>query len=144
MLESKAVSTPLDNSGNLSNVEGETCDPKIPYQELIGSLMYLAVMTRPDISHAVSLLSQYNNSYTKLHWQYTKRILRYLKGTTDFSMKFSKNNSKLTGFTDADWGADKKDRKSFTGYVFKLSRGPVSWKSCGQLLYRQMKLSIWP
>ncbi|XP_057671346.1 uncharacterized protein LOC130903102 [Diorhabda carinulata] len=132
MLESKAVNTPLDNSVNLSNVEGDTWDPKIPYQELIGSLKYLAVMTRPDISHAVSLLSQYNNSYTKLHWQYVKRVLRYLKGTADFSMKFSKNNSKLTVFTDADWGADKKDRKSFTGYVFKLSGGSVSWKSCKQ------------
>lgn len=132
MVDSKIVSTPLDSSINLSNVEGEICDSKIPYQELIGSLMYLAVMTRPDIAHAVSLLSQYNNCYTKIHWQCAKRLLRYLKGTKHFSMKFCKENSKLIGYADADWGSSKHDRKSFTGYVFKFSGGSVSWKSCKQ------------
>ena len=84
MLDSKIVNTPLDSSICLSKIEGESCDPDTPYQELIGCLMYLAVMTRPDIAHAVSLLSQYNKSYTKLHWQTAKRLLRYLKGTRHF------------------------------------------------------------
>lgn len=90
MVDSKIVNTPLDNV-NLSNVEGESCDSKIPYQELTGSLMYLAVMTRPDIAHAVSLLSQYDKCYTRVHWQCAKRLLRYLKGTKHFSMKFCKH-----------------------------------------------------
>ena len=55
--------------------------PDVPYQELIGSLMYLAMWTRPDIAYPVSILSQFNTNYTWEHWHAAKRILRYLKGT---------------------------------------------------------------
>ncbi|KAG5880693.1 hypothetical protein JTB14_024265 [Gonioctena quinquepunctata] len=54
-------------------------DPDIPYRNLIGCLMYIAINTRPDIAHVSSVLSQFNNCYTEEHWKYAKRILRYLK-----------------------------------------------------------------
>lgn len=51
---------------------------KIPYRELIGSLMYLAVATRPDIAFPVAYLSQFNDCFNNEHWETAKRILRYL------------------------------------------------------------------
>lgn len=62
----------------------------VPCQELIGSLMYLSVMTRPDISYAVSYLSKFNNCYDETHWKVAERILRYLQGTKTFCLKFEK------------------------------------------------------
>ncbi|KAG5889226.1 hypothetical protein JTB14_006362 [Gonioctena quinquepunctata] len=58
-------------------------DSDIPYRNLIGCLMYIAINTRPDIAHVSSVLSQFNNCYTEEHWKYAKRILRYLKSTKD-------------------------------------------------------------
>lgn len=101
----------------------------MPYQELIGSLMYLAVLTRPDIAYSVSFLSQFNSNHTLEHWKCAKRILRYLKLTKDFCLMFSKSEEGLQGFVDADWGNDKQDRKSYTGFVFKMSNGVISWES---------------
>ena len=72
----------------------------IPYQNLIGALMYLAVFTRPDIAHAVSVLSQFNANYGTQHWAAAKRVLRYLKGTQDVGQKLVKDNESLTGFAD--------------------------------------------
>ena len=57
-------------------------DSALPYQNLIGSLMYLSVSTRPDITYAVSALSQFNVNYSQEHRVAAKRVLRYLRGTT--------------------------------------------------------------
>ncbi|XP_076383614.1 uncharacterized protein LOC143260914 [Megalopta genalis] len=102
---------------------------KPPYRELIGALMYLAVATRPDISHAVSALSQFNDSFGKGHWQAAKRILRYLKGNSDVGIVFKNNISNLTGYVDADWAVCIQDRRSYTGFVFTMNGGTVSWES---------------
>lgn len=133
MLDCNSVSSPLDCNFDFEETKNETCDIKLPFQQLIGNLMYLAVLTRPDIAYAVSFLSQFNNCYNKVHWQCAKRILRYLKGTKNVSMKFEKTDSlNLVGFVDADWGSNKRDRKSYSGYIFKLSGAAISWKSCKQ------------
>ena len=55
-----------------------------------------------------------------------------MQGTKSFCLKFTKDSSDLVGFVDSDWGSDKRDRKSYTGYVFKLSGGVISWKSTKQ------------
>ena len=57
--------------------------------------------------------------------------MRYLKGTTNHGTTFSRQSSelKLEGYSDADWGGDVNDRKSTSGYVFKISNGAVSWRS---------------
>ena len=91
--------------------------------------MYLAVCTRPDIAYSVSFLSQFNTCYDAGHFKAAKRILRYLKGTLDFCLFFSKTMEGLEGYVDADWGGDITDRKSYTGYVFKLAGASVSWES---------------
>ena len=131
MQDCKSVGTPLADNFDFNSTKDQNVQNPL-YQKLIGSLMYLAVLTRPDICFCVSFLSQFNNCHNDYHWQCAKRILRYLKGTKDFSMKFEKNDLNLTGYVDADWGSNKNDRKSYTGYVFKLAGGSISWRSCKQ------------
>lgn len=67
----------------------EVCEGQFPYQQLLGSLMYLSVLTRPDISYAVNYLSQFDKCHIETHLKHAKRILRYLKGTRNFGL--SKN-----------------------------------------------------
>ncbi|XP_026824699.1 uncharacterized protein LOC113561749 [Ooceraea biroi] len=97
------------------------------YQKLIGALMYLAVATRPDICFAVSYLSQFNSCNSKEHFKAAERVVRYLKGTTNMGLSFFKGQYELKAYADADYGSCIVDRRSFTGYVFKLANGAISW-----------------
>lgn len=106
----------------------ELCDQN-EYQTLIGCLLFVAINTRPDISFAVSYLSQWNSKPTKVHWLAAKRILRYLKGTIHFAIRYKKTGSYLLGSVDADWANDIKDRRSYTGFLFLFGGGPISWES---------------
>lgn len=108
--------------------EPDEDEKKLPYRELVGVLMYLAVSTRPDIARAVSSLSQFNNRYGHSHWLVAKRVLRYLKETVDAGIVFKPTRNSLTGYVDADWAGCPVDRRSYTGYVFMLN-GVISWDS---------------
>lgn len=127
MTDCKTSDTPIESKLNVT--KAEKCSPGISYQKLIGCLMYLAVMTRPDIAYAVSYLSQFNTSYCVEHWHYAKRVLRYLKRTKMYCLKFSTEGESLQGFVDADWASDSLDRKSYTGFCFVMSGSVVSWQS---------------
>lgn len=135
MKDCNSVKTPMDSnqvftSDMLPKSENEKLEmSKIPYQEAIGSLLYLSQGTRPDITFAVSFLSRFNHSYGIPHWNAVKRIFRYLQGTKDYKLTYKKSNEGLFGYCDADWASDTADRKSTTGYVFMLSSGPISWSS---------------
>ena len=129
MTDWKPVSTPMDVNTKLTRTEEEPSDEekRLPYRELVGALMYLAVATRPDIAFAVSALSQFNTNYSQIHWSVAKRVLRYLKGTTNLGLVFESNNDALKDYVDADWASCLNDRRSYTGFVFVLGSGPVSW-----------------
>lgn len=131
MENAKPVATPCDPSVKLTRSTNatEASMGRYPYQELIGSLMYLAVCTRPDVSFVVSSLSQFNTCYSDEHWTAAKRVLRYLKGTASLGIHFSNKLSDLQGFADADWGSCSEDRRSYSGFVFTMGNGPVSWES---------------
>ena len=108
----------------------DECVNRQQYQSAIGSLMYLSVSTRPDISYAVGNLTRYSSKPTKEHWTAMKRVLHYLKGTGKHGILYSeKGRNECVGFSDADWVGDVNDRKSTTGYLFQLSGGAVTWKS---------------
>ncbi|CAF4958368.1 unnamed protein product [Pieris macdunnoughi] len=92
----------------------------LPYQKLIGSLMYIAVLTRPDIVFSVNFLSQFNNCYTKEHWAYAKRFL-------------ASGNNQLEAFVDVDWASNVIDRRSYTGYFFRLLNCAISWETKKQV-----------
>ncbi|XP_055916453.1 uncharacterized protein LOC129949190 [Eupeodes corollae] len=131
------VSSPMDVNVKLSK---ENC-PKsekeklemsnVPYQELIGSLLFAAQISRPDICFAVNFLSKFiNNNPGRLHWLAAKRILRYLKGTLNLKLSYNRNgNSEVVGFCDADYANDLDERKSVSGYVFLAQGGAISWGS---------------
>ena len=106
------------------------------YRELVGSLIYLQQVTRPDISFIKNILGQNMSQPTQFTWELGLKTLRYLKGTIDLSLNYYKTDKlQLTGFSDADWG-NAIDRKSQSGYCFYLSpnSSPVSWTSRKQKL----------
>jgi hypothetical protein len=75
-------------------------------------------------------LSRFNNDPGRQHWSAVKRVLRYLRGTSKQKLVYSKNGSvEITGSSDADWAANKDDRRSVTGFVFDLQGGAISWAS---------------
>jgi len=91
------------------------------YQQLVGSLMYLTV-TRPDIMYVVCLISRYMANPKAEHMQMAKRVLRYLKGTVNFSQLYRRKKcSKVLANIDSDNARDVVDTKSTPGYVFMLN-----------------------
>lgn len=131
MTNAKEASTPLPSSLTLSQAQSTDtrCDQK-HYQELIGSLNHLAVFSRPDITHAVSKMAQFNTDPTNSHMAAARHILRYLKGTADRKITYgTTKNLDIFVFADANWGGDPDDRKSTSGYVCYVGGGPVSWTS---------------
>ena len=129
MLEAKALSTPLSPSIKLTK-EGEPLDRETyGYSQLVGSLMYLSVCTRPDIAQAVGALARYMAQPTAAHWQAGKGVMRYLAGTANYGITFGGTRSGLEAYTDADYAGDIDTRRSTTGYVFILNGGAISWSS---------------
>ena len=131
MQDCKPVGTPVNISSKLVKAtdDDDSIDQK-KYQSAIGSLMCLSVSSRPDISYAVSSLAQLSSHPTKEHWTALKRLLRYLKGTPNHGILYTKDGANTcTGYMDTDWGGDVNDRKSTSEYLFLLSGGAVSWKS---------------
>lgn len=130
----KPVATPSDVNQKLSVTmwsEENSLVGKVPYQELIGSLLYLSGATRPDIAYAVNELSRFNNNHAEVHWTALKRVLRYLKGTIDAKIRYdrSSGSGEMLAFSDADWGADADKRRSCTGFVVCMMGGAISWCS---------------
>jgi hypothetical protein len=97
--------------------------------QLIGSLMYL-VNTRPDICYAVNVLSQFMSQPRQTHWITTKHVLRYLRGTVGYGLRYASSvDLSLQGYADADWAGSAVDRKSTSGCCFTLGSAMVSWCS---------------
>ena len=131
MHDCKPVSTPMDIGSKLVIATDEdVCVDQQLYQSAIGSLMYLSVSSRPDITYAVGNLARFSSKPTKEHWTALKRVLRYLKGTMKHGILYSqKGSGECVGYSDADWAGDINDRKSTSGYVFQISGGAITWKS---------------
>jgi len=125
------VSTPLTSDVKLTKNPNaaEVCKETFPYREAVGELMYAAMGMRPDIAHAVSVLSQFSSCFDKSHCMVIKRVFRYLKGTANYELVYRKDNLLPRGYVDADWGNCIIDRRSYTGYIFILSEGAVTWES---------------
>lgn len=102
---------------------------KYPYREAIGSLLYLAQVTRPDINFVVNFLSRYSTNPGKSHWQAIKRVFRYLKGTSSLGITYGNVIHDVTGFCDAGWAGDLDQRKSTTGYIFIMNDGAILWST---------------
>lgn len=103
---------------------------RAPYREAIGSLMYLSVSTRPDITYAVNRASRYMEKPSKIHWNAVKRIIKYLKGTVHYGIKFGTDlDQHLKAYSDADYAGEIETRRSTTGYLVKWGTSVLSWNS---------------
>jgi hypothetical protein len=96
---------------------------KVPYASAVGCLMYAMVYTRPELAHAVSIVSRYMANLGREHWNGVKWIFRYLKGTVEYEILFSRQSetNSVVGYVDADYASEVDDRRSTTGLVFTLS-----------------------
>jgi hypothetical protein len=124
MSDCKSCETP---GSNYDTKEDELFEDVDLYQQAIGSLIYLSVATRPDISFSVNLLARNLSKPTKNNWIGVKRIFRYLKGTLNYGLVYKKKSYSLIGYSDASHADDDEDRKSSYGYVFLINGGAISW-----------------
>lgn len=136
MSNAKPLDTPCASNIHLSvafapkSVEEKEYMSQVPYASAVGSLMYAMVCTRPDLAHAVSVISRFMSQPGKEHWQAVKRIFRYLRGTSDISLVYGGDTQCLvTGYFDSDYAGDVDSRRSMTGYVFTLGGSVMSWKA---------------
>ncbi|KAI0994473.1 hypothetical protein K3495_g13709 [Podosphaera aphanis] len=131
MNDCNPTTTPLENNQRLMAADdGEPRVDAKPYQQIIGSVMYLATCTRPDLAYTITHLSQYNIDPSVTHMNAAKRVLRYLKGTRDLKLTYKSTSPlKLNGYCDASYGNCLDTRRSFAGYVYQLGESAFSWKA---------------
>ncbi len=120
---------------------------RYPYRNIVGELLYLAHMSRPDIAHITGLLSRFLENPGKKHWEAAKRVLRYLKGTINLGLVFEGNYHstekdaneylQIEAYSDADWGRDLHGRKSVFGFIIQLNGCPITWVSRKQTFVAQ-------
>ena len=127
----KPVKTPMQVGLKLTKAKDQIASEEdiARYSSLIGSINYLAVTTRPDISFAVSHLSQFMTNPTKEHFDAVKRVYAYINSTKGLGLTYRADKPGLTGYVDADWAGNIVDRKSTTGYVYTYHGSPISWSS---------------
>jgi hypothetical protein len=100
---------------------------RTPYRELVSSLNYLAVATRPDIAYAVGRLASFLDCYRDEHWNAAVRVLRYIKGTKSLSLTLGSTSPvSLVGYADSDYANCHDTSCSISGYCFSLGNGMIS------------------
>ena len=132
------VSTPLPPGHQLSKQQAARTDEDVafmrtvPYSQLVGALMYLAIATRPDIAHSVGLLARFSSDPGVAHWKALKHLCRYLHGTKGAKLCYQPDSSvseAFVTFADADYAGDVDSRRSTSGMVVKMGSGAISWAS---------------
>ncbi|XP_026430848.1 uncharacterized protein LOC113327958 [Papaver somniferum] len=129
MLGCNPTSTPPVVNEKLKKDDGGRKVDETYYRGLIGKLLYLT-HKRPDIMFASSMFSRFMSSPSHLHLGAEKRLLRYIQGTMNFGIMYSRNlDVKLVGYCDSDLGGCIDDMKSTSGYAFSLGSGIFTWAS---------------
>ncbi len=142
MVSCNVAHTPMTTSAPLHLDENHALSESnhALYRSIVGSLMYIATCTRPDISFAVGELGRFTHQPTQAHLTAAKRrVLRYLKGTRNLQVNYVsrlKNDMepKLIGYAEADFARDVESRRSVSGKVFIYGSSPVAWKSKRQTI----------
>ncbi|XP_038890649.1 uncharacterized mitochondrial protein AtMg00810-like [Benincasa hispida] len=129
MTECKPADTPVKSNLNLIESADDVPVNKERYQRLVGKLIYLS-HTRPDISYAVSLVSQFMQAPYGRHMEAVTRFLRYLKSSPRKGLVFRKHDKRsIEAYTDSDWASSVTDRKSTSGYCTFVWGNLVTWRS---------------
>ena len=137
MIDSYSVSTPADPNVTLSltpDTSEHTQPLDVPYKEAIGCLMFISLLTRPDITYAVNHAAKFCEKPRQIHWTAVKRIFRYVWGTPDLGLLYKRTPStpQLQGYCDADYGGDIDTRRSRSGYIFQHGNSLIAWSSKAQ------------
>jgi len=115
MHECEPIDTPLDHAVVLLERDCPTTDDEKtalknrPYRELVGALIWLLIVSRPDISFAATHLARFNANPGETHWHSAKRVLWYLKGSQNRCITLGLNSgdpNEFIGYADLDWGQD--------------------------------------
>ena len=104
----------------------------IPYSQLVGALMYLAIATRSDIAYVVGVLTRFSSNSGSAYWTALKHLCCYLQGTKDYKLCYepdSQSSSAFVTYADADFGGCVDTRRSTSGMVVKMGTGAISWAS---------------
>ncbi|MBW0462470.1 hypothetical protein O181_002185 [Austropuccinia psidii MF-1] len=134
MSDCRSVATPLIPNEHLETPSQEEAMEfkklNTNYRSAIGSLSYISTATRPDISYAVSSLSQFLEKPGIRQWNAFMHVLRYLKGTANVGVTYKKNiEEQAITYSDADWGNCRVTRRSVSGHLILLNKGLVIWKT---------------
>jgi hypothetical protein len=130
---------PMEAHLKLSKQSTQSLVDATTYQSIVGSLRYL-VNTRPDLIFAIDYVSHFLEEPREDHFAVVKKILRYVAGTCNWGLWFSRkkgNHALLTGFSDTDFAGDVDARKSTTEVVFFLVNNPITWQSMKQKVVAQ-------
>lgn len=103
-----------------------------PYSSIVGGLIYLATRTRPNISTATSMLGKFQNESELSQWKMLQHLVRYLKDTADygtFLLSGKSNEINFYAWIDSDWAHDEQHKRSCSGFVLTVNRGPITWSS---------------
>ncbi|WVZ91848.1 hypothetical protein U9M48_037970 [Paspalum notatum var. saurae] len=129
MTDCNPCSTPVDTQAKLSEDAGPPVADPTAYRSLAGALQYLTFI-RPDITYAVQQVCLHMHDPREPHLTALKRLLRYLRGTMDYSLLLHRSSSaELVVYTDADWAGCPDTRRSTSGYAVFLGGNLVSWSS---------------
>jgi hypothetical protein len=126
MIGAKPYAAPCVSGGKLSSQSGAPLSDVSEYRSIVGALQY-CTLTRPEIAYSVNQLCQHLHAPTTAHWTSAKRVLRYLKGTVDHGLYFTRGSLALHAYSDSDWAGDPDDRRSTTGYGVFLGPCLISW-----------------
>jgi len=129
MMGCKPISIPLEQNVKLSANEGDLVEDTTMYRRIVGSLIYMTI-TRPYLSYAVGMVSQFMQTPQKPHLDAVKRILRYIKHTLQCGILYeAKSQLQVHGYTDADWASNVSDRRLTNGFMLSFGSGAVSWSN---------------
>jgi len=125
--DAKPIHVPME-PGLVLKDEEESKTTNAEYQAGCGSVLWAAIISRPDVQFAIGILAQHTQNATETHWKALKRVIRYLDTTRDLWLTFGGVDRSIRGYTDSDWGSQP-DRYSISGYAFAFGCGTISWRS---------------
>jgi hypothetical protein len=128
MAKCKPYRAPCTTGSKMSRFDGDPLSDPIEYRHVVASLQYVT-LTRLDIAYSVNQLCQHMHAPNSVHFIAGKRVLRYLKGSLNSGLHYSKGSLNLVAYCDLDWAGNPDDRKSTTSYGVFLGPNLISWST---------------
>ncbi|XP_059461872.1 uncharacterized mitochondrial protein AtMg00810-like [Corylus avellana] len=129
----KPSKSPCTSGSKLSRLDGETLSDPTPYRQVVGALQY-CTLTRPEIAYSVNQLCQHMHAPSSTHWTAAKPVFRYLQGTPNHGLYYTKRILQLNAFCDSDWARCPDDRRSTMGFAVFLGEFLIAWSAKKQVV----------